>query len=519
VSVLAQGPGGLGTADLERPADPERPTALVGHRWTAPSALPPAQRRPQEQPLPPTVVPLPSTASAVAVPAMPAGLPELTARLAAARPAGGPLALGAVRSVTGLAVEVIGLTAGVGEVLEIGEEGAAPLRAEVVGVRAGVLACMPLGTADGVAAGVPVRRAAPRLSVRVGDALLGRVLSGLGEPLDGRPLPAGLAEVPLDAPPPPALDRQRVCEPLPLGVRALDTLVPAGRGQRFGLFAGSGVGKSSLMSMVARGARADVVVLALVGERGREVREFLEDDLGPEGLARSVVVVATSDEPPLVRLRAAATATAVAEHFRDQGLDVVLMMDSLTRVATAQREIGLSVGEPPATRGFPPSVFAMMPRLLERAGPGVVGSITGIYTVLVDGDDHDEPVADAARSILDGHVVLDRKLATAGHFPAVDVLGSVSRVASRVTTPEQRADATAVRRALAARRDAQDLVDVGAYVPGADPLVDAALAAAPSTRAFLTQDVDQVADPTTSWAALSGLARLLDPDAAPGAAA
>jgi len=517
VSVPAQGalggPGGGGLGLL----DVERPTALVGHRWTAP-AHPPAQRRPLDPPLDPTAVPLPPTATDAAVPDMPAGLGALAARLSAARLAGAPLALGVVRSVTGLAVEVGGLAAGVGEVLEIGEEGAPGVRAEVVGVRAGVLACMPLGTSDGLAAGVPVRRAAPRLSVRVGDGLLGRVLSGLGEPLDGRPLPPGLAEVPLDAPPPPALDRQRVCEPLPLGVRVLDTLVPAGRGQRFGLFAGSGVGKSSLMSMVARGSRADVVVLALVGERGREVREFLEDDLGPEGLARSVVVVATSDEPPLVRLRAAATATAIAEHFRDQGLDVVLMMDSLTRVATAQREIGLSVGEPPATRGFPPSVFAMMPRLLERAGPGVVGSITGIYTVLVDGDDHDEPVADVARSILDGHVVLDRKLATAGHFPAIDVLGSVSRVASRVTTPEQRADATAVRRALAARRDAQDLVDVGAYVPGADPLVDAALAAAPSTRAFLTQDVDQVADLGTSWAALSGLARLLDP-ASGGAAA
>ncbi|WP_422631785.1 FliI/YscN family ATPase [Pseudokineococcus basanitobsidens] len=453
---------------------------------------------------------------------MPAGAGALRDLLADAVRAAAPRELGSVRSVSGLAVDVVGLVAGVGEVLEIGPEGAG-VRAEVVGVRAGVLACMPLGTADGLAAGDPVRRVARRLTARVGEGLLGRVLDGLGRPLDGRPLPAGLVEVPLDAPPPPALDRRRVSEPLPLGVRALDTLVPAGRGQRFGLFAGSGVGKSSLLSMVARGTHADVVVLALVGERGREVREFLEDDLGPEGLARSVVVVATSDEPPLVRLRAAATATAVAEHFRDQGLSVVLMMDSLTRVATAQREIGLSVGEPPATRGFPPSVFAMLPRLLERAGPGVVGSITGIYTVLVDGDDHDEPVADAARSILDGHVVLDRRLATAGHFPSIDVLGSVSRVATRVTTPQQRADATTVRRALAARRDAQDLVDVGAYVPGADPLVDAALAAAPSTRAFLTQAVDDVADVATSWAALSGLARMLDPDttaapAGPGAA-
>ncbi|WP_445262916.1 FliI/YscN family ATPase [Pseudokineococcus sp. 1T1Z-3] len=438
----------------------------------------------------------------------------MRSRLAAAVRAAAPLELGSVRAVSGLAVEVVGLSAGIGEVLQVGR-GADVVRAEVVGVRGGVLACMPLGRAEGLAAGDPVLRVARRLTAKVGPGLLGRVLDGLGAPLDGAPLPADLVEVPLDAPPPPALSRQRVVEPLPLGVRALDTLVPAGRGQRLGLFAGSGVGKSSLLSMVARGAQADVVVLALVGERGREVREFLEEDLGPEGLARSVVVVATSDEPPLVRLRAAATATAVAEHFRDMGLSVLLMMDSLTRVATAQREIGLSVGEPPATRGYPPSVFALLPRLLERAGPGVTGSITGIYTVLVDGDDHDEPVADAARSILDGHVVLDRKLATAGHFPSVDVLGSVSRVASRVTTPDQRSDAAAVRRALAARRDAQDLVDVGAYVPGADPLVDAALAAAPSTRAFLTQAVDTVADVETSWAALSGLARLLDPDAPP----
>lgn len=322
-AVAAGQDGRSGTAGAPAArADAERPTSLVGHRWTAPLAHPPAQRRPPaEEPPRPTAVPLPDAAADVPVPPMPAGLDALTTRLAAARHAGGPLPLGVVRSVTGLAVEVVGLTAGVGEVLDIGPEGATPVRAEVVGVRAGVLACMPLGTADGLAAGVPVRRAAPRLTVRVGDALLGRVLDGLGQPLDGAPLPAGLAEVPLEAPPPPALARQRVCEPLPLGVRVLDTLVPAGRGQRFGLFAGSGVGKSSLMSMVARGARADVVVLALVGERGREVREFLEDDLGPEGLARSVVVVATSDEPPLVRLKAAATATAIAEHFRDQGLE------------------------------------------------------------------------------------------------------------------------------------------------------------------------------------------------------
>lgn len=481
---------------------------------------PPAPRRAPGTETPSTSAVIPFPLSADRTPSLPPlapGLAALGMRLHAASRAAAPVVLGAVRAVSGLAVEVAGLPAAVGEVLEMGAPGpdGRRVRAEVVGVAGDVVHCMPLGTAEGLAAGAPARKVADRLTTAVGPELLGRVLDGLGRPLDGSPLPAGMPRVPLDAPAPNALLRQRVDTPLPLGVRVLDTLVPAGRGQRFGLFAGSGVGKSSLLSMIARGTKADVVVLALVGERGREVREFLEDDLGPEGLQRSVVVVATSDEPPLVRLRAAATATAIAEHFRDQGLDVVLMMDSLTRVAMAQREIGLSVGEPPATRGYPPSVFALLPRLLERAGPGQTGSITGIYTVLVDGDDHDEPVADAARSILDGHVVLDRRLATAGHFPSIDVLGSVSRVASRVTTPEQRADASAVRRALAARRDAQDLVDVGAYVPGQNPLVDAALAAEASTRAFLQQGVDDVADTATSWRALSGLARVLDPSAAP----
>ena len=331
------------------------------------------------------------------------------------------------------------------------------------------------------------------------------MLDGLGNPIDGLGPLATTTWAPVDAAPPDALARRRVDTPLPLGVRALDTLVPAGRGQRFGLFAGSGVGKSTLLSMIARGTAADVSVIALIGERGREVREFLEDDLGPEGLARSVVVVATSDQPPLVRLRAAMVATAIAEHFRDAGADAVLMMDSLTRFAMAQREIGLSVGEPPATRGYPPSTFALLPRLLERAGTGEHGSITGIYTVLVDGDDHNEPIADAARSILDGHVVLDRRLATAGHFPSIDVLGSVSRVAGRVTSGQQRGDATHVRRLLAARRDAADLVDVGAYVPGANPVTDAAIAAGPWIDTFLRQDVEDVTPLADAWAGLAAL--------------
>jgi flagellum-specific ATP synthase len=323
-----------------------------------------------------------------------------------------------------------------------------------------------------------------------------------------------------------------VAAPLALGVRAVDTMATIGRGQRIGLFAGSGVGKSSLLSMIARGTEAEVSVIALVGERGREVREFIEDDLGPEGLARSVVVVATSDEPPLVRLRAAFVATRIAEAFREAGRDVVLMMDSLTRVAVAQREIGLSVGEPPTTRGYPPSVFAKLPalveragmvgeppatrgyppstfallaQLLERAGTAERGSVTGIYTVLVEGDDHNEPVADAARSILDGHIVLTRDLAVAGHFPSIDVLASVSRVAGRVTTAGQQAAAVRLRQVLAARRRAQDLLDVGAYATGSNPLVDAAVANADAIEAFLCQPLDEVAPVGDSWARLTAL--------------
>jgi flagellum-specific ATP synthase len=305
--------------------------------------------------------------------------------------------------------------------------------------------------------------------------------------------------------PPHPLRRARVDTPLALGVRALDTLVPVGRGQRLGIFAGSGVGKSSLLSMVARNSEADVSVIALVGERGREVREFLENDLGPEGLARSVVVVATSDEPALVRLRAALTATRIAEHFRDTGRHVVLMMDSVTRFAMAQREIGLSAGEVPATRGYPPSVFALLPQLLERAGTGETGSITGLYTVLVEGDDMNEPIGDTARSILDGHVVLSRRLATAGHFPSIDVLESVSRVTTAITTPDQRADATALRRLLAAQRDAKDLLEIGAYAAGSNPLVDLAVERDAAITGFLRQDMHELAPVEQGWAALQEL--------------
>lgn len=324
----------------------------------------------------------------------------------------------------------------------------------------------------------------------------------MGEPIDGGGRLDDCETVTVDGTPPHPLRRSSVNRQLPLGVRVLDTMTPCGRGQRMGIFAGSGVGKSTLLSMIARGSEAPVSVIALIGERGREVREFIENDLGPEGLARSVVVVATSDQPALVRLRAAFTATRIAEWFRDQGTDVVLMMDSLTRFAMAQREVGLSAGEPPATRGYPPSVFSLLPKLLERAGAGEVGSITGLYTVLVEGDDMNEPIGDAARSILDGHIVLSRKLASAGHYPCVEVLDSVSRVLNAITTVEQRDASTELRRLLAAYREAKDLIEIGAYVPGTNPVVDRAAALAPAIEIFLRQSTDDLTPIDISWAAL-----------------
>jgi flagellum-specific ATP synthase len=423
-----------------------------------------------------------------------------------------PQASGSVTGLVGLTITAAGVDAGVGEVVMVGggDGGHAPIPAEVVAVGstaagASTVTCMPLGWPRGIRTGTPVLSTHAPLRLPVGEQLRGRILDGLGNPIDGGPPLVGLPTVAVDTDPPPALGRVLVDAPLALGVRAMDTLVPCGRGQRIGIFAGSGVGKSSLLSMITRGTDAEISVIALVGERGREVREFLENDLGPEGLARSVVVVATSDEPPAVRLRAAFVATRIAEWFRDAGRHVLLMMDSLTRVAMAQREIGLSAGEPPATRGYPPSVFALMPRLLERAGPGEVGTITGIYTVLVEGDDHNEPISDTARSILDGHVVLDRRLATAGHFPTIDVLESVSRVAGAVTSREQRALATTLRRLLAARRDTRELIEIGAYVPGTNPEVDLALELGPSIDAFLRQDLDERSDADGAWAALAEL--------------
>ncbi|MFI5085143.1 MAG: FliI/YscN family ATPase [Actinomycetales bacterium] len=430
------------------------------------------------------------------------------ARFRAAVAAATPERLGTVSSIVGLGVEIAGLDCAIGDLVTIGD--GVGIDAEVVATTRAGIRCMPLGRMTGVGAGTIVRTKGAPLLVPTGTGLFGRVLDGLGRPIDGKgPLEAG-GRVPIDHETPSAMHRARITSPLQLGVRAMDTLITVGRGQRIGLFAGSGVGKSSLLSMIARGTDAEVSVIALVGERGREVREFLEDDLGPEGLARSIVVVSTSDEPALMRMRAAFTATRIAESFRDGGADVVLMMDSLTRVAMAQREIGLSVGEPPATRGYPPSTFSVLAQLLERAGTAERGSVTGVYTVLVDGDDHNEPIADAARSILDGHVVLDRKLAVAGHFPSIDVLGSISRVASKVTSREQHATATALRQVLAARRAVQDLIDVGAYQRGTNPLVDAAMDHAVEINAFLQQRMDEQVPAETSWARLGQLAATLD---------
>ncbi|MFI7541302.1 FliI/YscN family ATPase [Actinoplanes sp. NPDC049599] len=421
-------------------------------------------------------------------------------RINAALSAAQPQSRGKVTGAVGLRVTVGGLEARVGELVRIGE-GDEAVFAEVAAIDGDRLSCLPLGPIAGMSAGSPVVSTGGPLRVAVGPDLRGRILDGLGRPMDGGPPLLGEL-VGIDAAPPSAMERQLVDAPMPLGIRVLDTLVPCGRGQRIGIFAGSGVGKSTLMSMITRGTTAELNVVALVGERGREVREFIEHDLGPEGLARSVVVVATSDTPPLVRLRAGAVATRIAEYFRDEGGDVLLMMDSVTRAAMAQREVGLSVGEPPATRGYPPSVFAMLASLLERAGPGARGSITGLYTVLVEGDDHNEPIADAARSILDGHIVLDRKLATAGHFPSIQALDSISRVANKITTPEQKQDAAELRRLLAAHRDVRELVEIGAYVPGTNPDADRATAVWPLITAFLRQGLDEKVSAPEAWQAL-----------------
>jgi flagellum-specific ATP synthase len=412
-----------------------------------------------------------------------------------------------VTDVIGLVVEASGPGAPVGSLCRIGGPGPEGIPAEVVGFRTGRVLLMPLGDLAGVAPGSPVVLVRERPLVRVGDGVLGRILDGLGRPLDGGGsvvADEGDGEYPLYGQRMNPLDRRPIREPLDLGIRAMNALLTCGRGQRLGIFAGSGVGKSALLGMISRYTRAEVNVIALVGERGREVREFIERDLG-DGLRHSVVVAATSDAPPLVRIRGAFLAATIAEHFRDQGRDVLLMMDSLTRVAMAQREVGLSVGEPPSARGYTPSVFALLPRLLERAGQGPEGSITGLYTVLVEGDDLNEPIADTARSLLDGHVVLSRRLASEGHYPAIDVLASVSRVMIDVVRPEHQALANRIRSWLSTYREAEDLIQIGAYASGASATIDEAIARLPAVQAFLRQPLDQSATLADSEAALAAL--------------
>jgi flagellum-specific ATP synthase len=416
---------------------------------------------------------------------------------------------GFVSNLIGLIIEATGVQAEIGEVCLVGtDRNRAAVSAEVVGFRDGRTLLMGLGELHGIGPGTRVLATGAPFRVAVGDGLLGRILDGLGVPQDGGPPTGGAARSTIAAPPNP-LERPRISERVGLGVRALDGLVPCGRGQRLGIFAGSGVGKSSLLGMIARSTSASINVIALVGERGREVREFVERDLG-DALARSVVVVATSDEPALVRIKAAFTATTIAEHFRDQGHDVMLMMDSVTRFAMAQREVGLAIGEPPATRGYTPSVFALLPRLLERAGTSSDGSITGLYTVLVDGDDMNEPIADAARSILDGHVVLTRALAHAGHYPAIDVLQSVSRLVGEIVPAQLAHAGQQLRSALAVLHEKEDLVAIGAYQPGSDPALDTALSHRARIDAFLRQRVAEHSDPHDTDARLLELAASLD---------
>jgi FliI/YscN family ATPase len=412
---------------------------------------------------------------------------------------------GQVSRITGLVVESLGPRARLGEICEVLSDGAAPLPVQVVGFRGNTLLTVPLGEPTGIRPGDRVVGRHGAVSVGVGPELLGRVVDALGRPIDDRPLHTS-DRVPLFPPPLNPMDRDAVVAPLPTGVRALDALLTLGRGQRLGLFGGSGVGKSTLLGMITRGTAADVIVLALVGERGRELRGFLDHDLGPEGRQRSVVVVSTSDNPPLLRMRAAYTATAIAEYFRGQGKHVLLLMDSVTRFAMAQREVGLAAGEPPTTKGYPPSVFAMLPSLLERAGGlRAGGSITAIYTVLVDGDDHNEPIADAVRSILDGHVVLSRDLAARHHYPPIDILQSVSRTMPDVVDVHHRQRAAAVREWMAAIRDSEDLVSVGAYVTGSNSRIDEARARREAIDRFLCQDAAALCSFPQAVEALSAL--------------
>lgn len=398
--------------------------------------------------------------------------------------------LGKVVKIVGLTVESVGPACKLNDLCRIlSKDGTQEIMAEVVGFRDSRVLLMPFESVEGIGLGATVENTKEPLKVFVGEELLGRALDGLGRPLDGREL--HLKDTyPIEAPPPDALKRKMISEVLPLGVKAVDGMITVGKGQRIGIFAGSGVGKSTLMGMFARNTKADINVIALIGERGREVREFIERDLGEEGLKRSVVVIATSDKPALIRNKAAKTATAIAEYFRDQGKDVLLMMDNMTRFCMAQREIGLASGEPPVTRGYPPSVYSELPKVLERAGNSEKGSITGLYAVLVDGDDFNEPISDTARGILDGHIILSRKLGHKNHYPAIDVLQSISRCMSGIATKEHKQVAGKLKNVLATYNEAEDLINIGAYKQGSNPDIDFAISKIRQVNEFLMQDVD-----------------------------
>ncbi len=402
---------------------------------------------------------------------------------------------GKVENVVGLTIESAGPEAKLGDLCKVfpADKELPPIMAEVVGFRGRKTLLMPYEKTEGIGTGCMVENMGIPLSVQVSDALLGQVLDGLGR-YEGMDSSGPMISYPLEAAPPDAMEREIIDEVLSLGVKAVDGLMTIGKGQRIGIFAGSGVGKSTLMGMFARNTKADINVIALIGERGREVREFIERDLGPEGMQRSVVVVATSDKPALERKKAAQTATAIAEFFRDQGKDVLLMMDSLTRFSMAQREIGLASGEPPVSRGYPPSVYSEMPRLLERAGRSSRGSITGLYTVLVDGDDMNEPITDTARSILDGHIMLNRKLAHKNHYPAIDVLQSISRCMSQIVPKEHKVAAGKLKNVLATYNEAEDLINIGAYKSGSNKNIDYAIEKIDAVNDYLMQDVESKYD-------------------------
>ncbi|MCB2288873.1 flagellar protein export ATPase FliI [Clostridium sp. CS001] len=400
---------------------------------------------------------------------------------------------GVVKNVIGLTIEVQGITAFVGEVCKIYNISNEEVSCEVVGFKNMDVILMPLGELVGISPGCRVVPTGNPLSVKCSEELFGKVLDGLGNPLDGSEI-SKYTNYSLNAAPPDPLKRRRITDVLPTGVRAIDGFLTCGEGQRVGIFAGSGVGKSTTLGMLAREAKADINVIALIGERGREVRDFLEKDLGVEGMKKSIIVCATSDQPALVRLKGAFTATAIAEYFRDQGKKVILMMDSVTRFAMAQREIGLAIGEPPATKGYTPSVFSMLPKLMERSGMSDKGSITAFYTVLVDGDDFNEPIADAVRGILDGHIVLSRALAAKNHFPAIDILASISRLMSEVAMKDHKEAASMARDLMATYKDSEDLINIGAYVKGSSKKIDKAIHYNDSIESYLIQGMDDSTD-------------------------